>query len=236
MHARARVFVLLVSLLLPAFGNGGPVDDEHFAKKMAKNLQEASEWLIGHGIEVVSEKGKSAIHRKLVDEWGVLLWVDPWIDEDGYLAQFRIKARGINYQIINLHKEQIGGTIYEFWVVKVVAKPWSGEKNRSMFYLTSTQSKSGTRSIVDKTDQFGSSYRINGYELSLPIDDVDLLYKLEAWEFSDNYQNSSLPDKKVIMDRNGNIELEDLPRANARMSTITQDDGVIRVGIDCDKR
>lgn len=209
MSALAKIFILFFSLLFSACGNGGPVNDEHFERKIATNLQEASEWLIGNGIEVFSDKGKSAIHRKLVDEWGVLLWIDPWIDEHGYLAQFRVKARGINYQIINLHKEQIEGIIYEFWVVKVVAKPWSGETTRSMFYLTSTQSKSGKRSIVEKTDQFWSSYQINGYEFALPIDDIELLYKLEAWEFPDNYQNSSLPDKEVIMDSNGNIELAD---------------------------
>ena len=209
MNTLAKALTAVSLVLFSACGNGGPVNDEHFERKMAKNLQEASEWLIEHGINVFSEKGKSAIHRKLVDEWGVLLWIDPWIDEQGYLAQFRVKARGINYQIIDLHKELINGSIYEFWVVKIVAKPWSGETNRSMFYLTSSQSKSGKRAIVDKASQFTNSYQVNGQEFTLPIDDLEFLYKLEAWEFPENYQNSSLPDKEVIMDRDGNIGLVD---------------------------
>ena len=50
------------------------MDDEHYKKKMAVNLQQASLWLIEDGVKVFSEKGKDGLHRKLVDDWGVLLW------------------------------------------------------------------------------------------------------------------------------------------------------------------
>lgn len=192
-------------MLFSACGNGGSVDDEHYKKKMAVNLQQASLWLIEDGVKVFSEKGKDGLHRKLVDDWGVLLWIDPWVETEDYLAQFRIKARGINYQILNMHRESVDNSLYEIWVVKIVAKPWSGEKNRSMFYVTETNEKFGSRKIIEKSNQFIDSYSVNGKKVSIPTDDLNVLYELEAWEFPDNYRESNLKNKKVVMDSSGNI-------------------------------
>ncbi len=203
-----KTLALMFSMLFSACGNGGPVDDDFYKKKMAENLQQASLWLIEDGVKVFSEKGKDGLHRKLVDGWGVLLWVDPWVETEDYLAQFRIKARGINYQILNMHREDVGNSLYEIWAVKIVAKSWSGEKNRSMFYVTETDDKFGSRKIVEKSDQFIDTYSVNGKGISIPTDDLNVLYELEAWKFPDNYRDSNLKNKKVVMDSSGKIEYE----------------------------
>ena len=203
-----KTLALMFMMLFSACGNGGSVDDEHYKKKMAVNLQQASLWLIEDGVKVFSEKGKDGLHRKLVDDWGVLLWIDPWVETEDYLAQFRIKARGINYQILNMHRESVDNNLYEMWVVKIVAKQWSGEKNRSMFYVTETNDKFGSRKIVKKSDQFIDAYSVGGKKVSIPTDDLNVLYELEAWEFPDNYRDSNLKNKKVVMDSSGNIEYE----------------------------
>lgn len=191
----ALVFMMLVS----ACGNGGSVDDDFYRNKMIENMNSAGHWMIREGISTFADGGKEAVHRKLVDDWGVQIWVDPWIETDRYLAQFRIKARGINYDIHNLHREKVGDDFYEFWIIKVAAKEWSGERDRSIFFVTKTQDVYGQREIVKESDQFIESYSVVDTLISLPLDDMKLLYDMQAWLFPENYKNSDLKNKQVVM-------------------------------------
>ena len=197
----AFVFMMLVS----ACGNGGLVDDHFYRNKMSENMNSAGHWIIREGVNTFSDGGKEAIHRKLVDDWGVQIWVDPWVETDRYLAQFRIKARGINYDIHNLHREKVGDVFYEFWLIKVAAKEWSGERDRSAFFVTKTDDVYGKREIVKESDQFIESYSGGNKLIRLPLDDMELLYDMQAWLFPGNYKNSDLKNKQVVMDNKGNI-------------------------------
>lgn len=200
---------MLVSVLLSsACANSGNMENDFYKKKMIENMRLASVWLIEEGIKVFSSKGKEGLHRKLVDEWGVQLWIDPWVETKDYLAQFRIKARGINYQIINLHREKVGDDLYEFWIVKIVTKPWSGESNRSVFFITKASEVYGQREIIKESDQFIEGYEVNGQVITFPTKDLKLLYEMEAWAFPENYKDSDLKDIKVIVDGDGNFKKE----------------------------
>ncbi len=192
-------------ILVSSCGNGDPMGEEFYKNKMIKNMKVAGRWIISDGVRTFSTGGKNAIHRKLVDDWGVQIWVDPWVETDRYLAQFRIKARGIHYDIHNLHREKIDNGIYEFWLIKVAAREWSGEHERSVFFITKTRETYGQREILKESDQFIESYSVGEKEIRLPLDDMELLYDMQAWLFPDNYKNSDLKDKKVIMDGKGNI-------------------------------
>lgn len=203
-----RHIVFSVLLVISPVSSADETKDEFYSQKMMSNLDAASRWLIEEGILTYTKLGKAGLHRKLVGEWGVLLWVDPWIESEHYLAQFRIKARGINYDIHNLHRKQVGNRYFEFWVSKIVAKDWSGEETRSVFYVVETDDRFGARTIVLKSDQFIEEYQVEGEKrISLPTGDLNLLYKLEAWAFPQNYRNSELKDKDVIMDHHGNLRL-----------------------------
>lgn len=209
MGALSRCVSLACLMLLSACVESGSVDNEFYKEKMKKNMGLASIWLIEEGVSAYAKGGKQALHRKLVDEWGVLLWIDPWVETEDYLAQFRIKARGINYQILNLHRNEIAGELYEFWIVKVVAKPWSGETNRSVFYVAKTDGVYGRRQILKTSDQFFDAFRVvDENVIRFPIDSLKLRYEMEAWEFPDNYRDSPLKDTKVIMDENGILKSE----------------------------
>jgi hypothetical protein len=195
------VFMMLVS----GCGNGGSVDDEFYRNKMIENMKSAGRWVISEGISTFTNGGKEAIHRKLIDEWGVQISVDPWVETDRYLAQFRIKARGIHYDIHNLYREKIDDEFYEFWLIKVAAKEWSGERDRSVFFVTRTEDIYGQREILEESDQFIESYSVAGKLIRLPLNNMELLYDMQAWLFPDNYKGSVLKNKKVVMDDQGNI-------------------------------
>lgn len=197
----ALAFVMLV----PACGNGGSVDDELYRNKMIENMESAGRWVVREGISTFAGGGKEAIHRKLVDEWGVQIWVVPWVETDRYLALFRIKARGINYDIHDLYREKIGNDFYEFWLIKVAAEGWSGERDRSVFFVTRSKDIFGKRDILEQSDQFIESYSVEGEFIRLPLGNMQLLYDMQAWLFPENYKESALKNKKVIMDGRGNI-------------------------------
>lgn len=208
MRSYVRGFSLVFFMLIAACGNGGSVDDDKYKMKMMENMTSASLWIIQDGINVFSEKGKNGIHRKLVDEWGVQIWVDPWVETERYLAQFRIKARGINYDIHNLYREKAGRYFYEFWLIKIAAKSWSGESDRSIFYMTKTTDIYGHREILETSDQFFDSYKVDNRVIRLPTNNLELLYDMEAWLFPDNYRESDLKDRKVVMNSDGDISEE----------------------------
>jgi len=204
-----RYTALVFMMLISACKDSSSVDDEFHKNKMIENMKLSSLWIVKEGVSVFFRDGKNGLHRKLVDEWGVQIWVDPWVETDRYLAQFRIKARGINYDIHNLHRETVGGDYYEFWLIKVAAKPWSGEVNRSVFLITKTKEIYGAREIVKQSNQFLGKYQVEeGEEITLPVDDLELLYDMQAWLFPENYRNSDLKDRKVVMDSDGRITLE----------------------------
>lgn len=187
-------------------GNGNSVNDEFYKNKMIKNLNAASIWLIEEGVHTFNKSGKNGIHRKLVDKWGVQIWVDPWIESERYINGFWIKARGINHEVINFHREIYQGVIYEFWVVKVDGKEWVDVKSRAEFHVVKTDKKYGKREILKSSNQFIEKYNIvEGYSIKFPQDNLQILYELQAWLYPENYKNSDLKNKQIVMDGKGNV-------------------------------
>jgi len=190
---------------ISAYGNAGSVDDEFYRNKMIENMKSAGRWIISEGVSTFGDGGKDALDRKLLDEWAVSFWAEPSVNTERYLARFIIHARGINYDIHNLYREEVDEEFYEFWLIKVAARDWSGEHARSVFFVTRTSDIYGQREILVESEQFIESYLVAGQEIQLPLDDMELLYDMQAWLFPDNYQNSDLKNKRVVMDARGNI-------------------------------
>ena len=58
---------------------------------------------------------------------------------------------------------------------------------------------------MKESDQFIESYSGGNKLIRLPLDDMELLYDMQAWLFPGNYKNSDLKNKQVVMDNKGNI-------------------------------
>lgn len=199
-------FFIMVTIFNSAFGDGVSMEDEFYKNKMIKNLNLASVWLIEQGVHTFKQSGKSGIHRKLIDEWGVQIWVDPWIESERYVDGFWIKARGINHEVINLYREIHESIIYEFWVVKVDGKEWADVESRTEFYVVKADTVYGKRKILKSYDQFIEEYEVvGGYSIKFPQDDLQVLYELQAWLYPESYRNSDLKNKRVVMDNQGNL-------------------------------
>lgn len=200
--------VLVILAITPIAGESGSVDQEHYKNKMAANLWLASIWLVEEGVETFQKEGKKGIHRKLVDTWGVQIWTDPWIESERYIDGFWIKARGINHEVINFHRESVDSFHYEFWVVKVDGKDWSGVDSRARFYIARTDDIYGRREILETDDQFIEQYQLdNEAVIRFPTDNPQILYELQAWRYPDNFEHSDLKNISAEMNKDGSIRL-----------------------------
>lgn len=198
-------YVVCFFLFISSCGYAGSADDDKYNIKMIENLNTASLWLIEEGVHTFRESGKNGIHRKLVDEWGVQIWVDPWIESERYVDGFWIKARGINHEVINLYREKVQDELYEFWVVKVDSEDWSEVGSRSEFFVAKTNNIYGKRKIIIRSDQFIEAYEVDdSHTIKFPQSDLDVLYELQAWRYPDNYKNSKLKNDIVELDISGN--------------------------------
>lgn len=203
-----KTFTTLVLLIAPVVSGAAAVDDEFHRNRMVENLRLASLWLIEEGVHTFKSSGKKGIHRKLVDDWGVQIWVDPWIESERYIDGFWIKARGINHEVINFHREEVGSDIYEFWIVKVDGQDWAGVDSRAMFFIARADDIYGKREIIHSSEQFIEQYRVDATTvIRFPVDDPQVLYELQAWRYPGNFQNSELKDVRAEMTATGEIRL-----------------------------
>lgn len=211
----AKKFVhTLLLLSAAACGKGEVIDGMDYAKKVAQNLDAASVWVIQEGVRTYSEKGRQGVFRKLLDEWKVQLWVEPWVESDVYLARFAVKARGIHYEILNVSRTKESSQLYEFWVVKITASDWSGVADHSVFYVTETEAVYGTRKILERSHQFIRDYEVApNRKIHFPVDDPKVLFDIEAWMFPKSYASSELKDIRAILTEDGEIKL--IPKNSA---------------------
>ena len=204
MASQVRYVALVFLLLVSTGGHSAPPDDEQLVNEAVENLNAASRWLIEEGTHVYTRKGYQAVHSKLFNEWVVLL---SSVNEYHYRARFVIKTRGIYYDIMNVYREKVGRDYYAFWTVKVTGLDRYGGSNRAEFFVTKTQVSSGIREIVKQSDQFLPRHQVEGgQEVVLPVDDLAILYFLQAWLFPDNYRGVDVNDMKVFIDRKRNIK------------------------------
>lgn len=190
-----KLILVMISVLFVSCSNA--TDDRAFINKMNNRLSEASLWLVENGIEYLESNCNGELRSLLIDRWAVQMWVDPTIDSDRFYASFRLKARGIYYDIICLHRLH-EDRIYEYWIIKKSAEPTVDFQNGCVFLAAVADSVKGRRSILETSETFVTGFAIDGnVNLELPVNDNRLLYDLAAWKFPLCYPSSALKDIQI---------------------------------------
>lgn len=92
--------------------------------------------------------------------------------------------------------------------MKVDGTEWADVKSRAEFYVVKTDTVYGKREVLKSSNQFIEGYEVaDGYLIKFPQDDLRVLYELQAWLYPENFKNSDLKNKQVVMDDKGNISL-----------------------------
>lgn len=197
------LFLLLWGVAAHLHAESFPTNEELFSNKMSTNMHVAATWVLERGLQTVHNNGAASVNRMLIDQWAVQLAVkNPGI-EDGYdIAYFPITAKGIHYDIRCLHRISVKDIFYEYWLFNIRG-PERFHDQHAEFYITRSTHIKGQREVVFSSSQFIKQYEIDGVSLELPTNDLQLLYKMEAWKYPSSYKGSELAELEVSLDKRG---------------------------------
>jgi hypothetical protein len=140
--------------------------------------------------------------RDKIKDKGFTLLTRPVIEEKpGVLVQINPRTESFVGEVMCLHREEIGGAFYEFWIVKY----WHESKPIKNIYFAATT----TSDLAKRREPLlvGSKY-FNKVVISkeqvfrFPEDDLAVLYNLKAWQFPDAFAESNLRNKEVLLGKN----------------------------------
>lgn len=168
-------------------------------------LNRATEWVIHWARFVMARKGYLFLEEKVIQETGVYVWSDPILDEEDSIAVFRLKAGGYFYRLEAIHAQQIDGIEYEYWVVHVSARLNVTAVSGCLFYITSVREDAefgrygARRDILASDSQYIPAFETEGGTIfDLPLDDMRVLFGLQAWEFPACFAGTTLPATEII--------------------------------------
>ncbi len=188
------------------------------------NMQKNSSWFIETAIgQYYVRKGKEVYKYRPGDpEWLKCypdsVWIYDYLRIRGYAwgaqeieknyKMARCSQAFGRYNVFNqtdcFLRTEYNGEIYEYWVVK----EWkTGIYHQSKFVIAKAPTLNGKCKIIHTSYQFIEKYEIDkDFSVVFPIDDLEVLYDLQAWYYPDNYRNSDLNDFQVIMYKKGKFK------------------------------
>ena len=205
---------LAVMLAVSACGYAEVRDDALLERRLIRNIKAATDWVVEEGIATYYQEGGSkGFGGYLWEKWEVSnAGLDmPFVETKGHLAKFRLATKWVGYVIFDLYRETLPGGIYEFWIVRVGRTYHkSSDTDRCMFYVTRADEVRGRREIVQKSDRFIVRYEVApGTYFDFPVDDLEVVRKMDAWRYPESYPDSDLKNLKVTKHwRTGRITVE----------------------------
>ncbi len=195
-------------------------DSEHF-----KKMEDLAFWFIETGLgQYYERKGKNNYKLRPGDEeWFVdlpdAIWIHDYVKKRGYLDGIaeveknwkiaKIMFGFDRYRLMNVTecflRTEYNGEIYEYWVIK----EWMTglQYRQAKFIIVKAAGLNVQRAILHTSDQFFERYEIDKeFSVVFPIDNLETLYGLQAWDFPDNYKNSNLNEFKVFMPEKGKFD------------------------------
>ena len=205
---------LAVMLAVAAAGYADAWDEAYYERerKSINDTIVATKWVIEDGIATYYREGGEAGGEKgfkdiVFERWKGYVGSGPRglpeVDSEQHLAWFLVSAFYSEYHIFNLYRETLPGGIYEFWLVRVVLEHHkTSDTERSIFYVTRADEVRGQREILHESDRFIERYEVApGTVFVFPVDDMEVLWKMDAWRYPESYPDSDLKNLKVTKKR-----------------------------------
>jgi hypothetical protein len=194
----------------------GQVINPEIVKRGAMLLEEPTLWAITNGIQEYYASGadKAAVERKIKEMGRGVTVHGPLVDSDTYPARFVMRAGGITHDVDAIYRQEIDGVIYEYWVVKRDVAEWTGGvvPSASKFYITRAEDAKGQRDIIFQSDKFFESYQVDeSVRITLPIDNLRIVYMLMPWLYPASYEGSKLEGAMAVPLGNNKYELRKAP-------------------------
>lgn len=186
------------------------MDKIHFNK-----LIELSFWFVEDGLGEYYKRKDTEVYKHRVGDpkwfinYGDAVWISDYIEQQAYhggppeidinhtLARIRVYFKNLESQTECFLRTTYNGEIYEYWVIKLW-KNGSGYRD-AKFILAKAKNIENKRSILKIDKQFFEHYKIDdNFSVVFPKE-LDVLYRLKAWIFKDNFLNSDLKNFMVAL-------------------------------------
>lgn len=174
-----------------------------------EKLNFSAMFIVESGIKLVNDAGYDALTKKLREQWGVQLWVIPRINDDRYLALFRIKRSGINYDIHLLLFRKFIPYQYGYWVIKYTETQWSGGNIGCRFLVTRAKEDNSTNEIITTSEKFAEVIDLGGgVSMEFPTNDARLIYDMEPYKYHNAYNLTKLYGARSHINSNKEYEID----------------------------
>jgi hypothetical protein len=176
--------------------------DNGIAKSRTDESIEAAE----HGSEWIIKKGllnyyhdRKNLNKNLKETTEAYLYTKPGINSNGALFTVILEHRWIHALINCCSRITDGKELYEYWTVSYFSATRTDVSYRKIkFIITKTDSVSGERIILKKSDTFIKNYLTeNGMELSFPLLNNQLISWIKVWNYPSAFKNSDLEGVKI---------------------------------------
>jgi len=177
-----------------------------------KRIEQVSEWIVRQGIKeyYAHKDDEKWLSNETIYNRFVRMNYAPQIDESGepFYARITLSTPGNYYRIVSLHRMEQSGSLFEFWTIK---KHFDEDainlaESHCQFFITKSENFVSERNILKSDTYFFDTFPVDlQIEFVVPLDNLELLYRLEAWDHSDCYaaEYSELTDYVVFAEGGG---------------------------------
>lgn len=209
-----RILILCLLCVVPMAH--GQVISPEIVKRGARLLEEPTLWAITNGIQeyYASNADRDAVRRKIKELGRGVTVHEPLVDSNTYPARFVMLAGGITHDVDAIYRQEVDGVVYEYWVVKRDVAEWTGGvvPSGSEFYITRAGDAKGRRDIIFQSDKFFESYQVDeNVRITLPIDNLRIVYMLMPWLYPASYEGTRLEGAMAVPLGDNKYELRKAP-------------------------
>jgi hypothetical protein len=189
------------------------------------NLEKALSWMLEKGLP---QYYKGILHeeikKSLYDETGTILYARPHANRPFHSLLFKLwdvgKSRETNqtssgYYTAVCYLIDIQDDVVEYWVITRSDR----EKvyDSCVFMITIADTIESFRKVVIRSEVFIPSANIAGREIRFPINDLNVLYSLDARRWPESFKGTGLDEYQVVYRRNGEPYLRKIGRLERKL-------------------
>lgn len=180
------------------------IDAASLDRSAVERLDGASLWLVQFGEPMLIAEGLDAVNTSLMRAFVLSLWAVPTVALPPRRVDFRIKARGIFYDIYSTFRVFEDDVAYDLWQIQITTQDWATLQRRACRFIVTRQSKDLEAEILLQQDTFVPSFvTAAGTKVTVPQNDLGLAHVWRAWRFPESFPDSDLVNWKIVAEGPG---------------------------------
>jgi len=184
------------------------VSEEELAARALQRLRTASEAIILGQYDPPDPSLQRQMNSRMIDDYGVQLWTEPYVGDGGLPIVYHLKARGIYFDVKHLLNFPRAGYVVEYWVTLIGGTDWAGVAPGSIFRLVRMAGRDHPREVLHESGRFNRIIPVEGGRaVEIPTDDPRLIYEMSPTAFPSAYGGTELEGLGAERDDTGQYRI-----------------------------